>query len=168
MGIRQILVCGGCGYIGSHLVRELTKLPERYEIVVLDNLSTGHTAAVPKSVTVAVCDIRDQAAVEAVLKKHKPDAVMVSFCQLAATQVRSVSTVISHIAFLCVNLGRRICPGSTDVLRQQCFWDADASQGNGETRHQGVWIGLLQNNPKANVSSPVFYLFIDCGRLWNA
>ncbi len=36
----QVLVCGGAGYIGSHIVRELTKLGT-YQVVVLDNLSTG-------------------------------------------------------------------------------------------------------------------------------
>lgn len=34
-----ILVTGGCGYIGSHMVHELTDAGER--VIVLDNLSTG-------------------------------------------------------------------------------------------------------------------------------
>lgn len=36
----KVLVCGGAGYIGSHLVREITKDPQ-YQVVVLDNLSKG-------------------------------------------------------------------------------------------------------------------------------
>lgn len=39
----MILVVGGAGYIGSHLVKELV---EKEEVVVLDNLSTGHREAV--------------------------------------------------------------------------------------------------------------------------
>ncbi|KAJ3184480.1 hypothetical protein HK101_009850 [Irineochytrium annulatum] len=72
----KVLVCGGAGYIGSHVVRELTKLSPKYEIVVLDNLSTGHTAAVPKSIKIEVGDIRDKAFLEKVFSAHKPEAVM--------------------------------------------------------------------------------------------
>ncbi|MBM6597583.1 NAD-dependent epimerase/dehydratase family protein, partial [Priestia megaterium] len=39
----MILVIGGAGYIGSHLVKELVKTNE---VVVLDNLSTGHRWAI--------------------------------------------------------------------------------------------------------------------------
>ncbi len=39
----MILVVGGAGYIGSHFVKELVKT---HEVVVLDNLSTGHLWAV--------------------------------------------------------------------------------------------------------------------------
>jgi UDP-glucose 4-epimerase len=39
-----ILVTGGAGYIGSHMVLELVDAGE--EVVVLDNLSTGHRWAV--------------------------------------------------------------------------------------------------------------------------
>jgi UDP-glucose 4-epimerase len=35
----NILVCGGAGYIGSHLVKEISKLP--HNIIVFDNLSKG-------------------------------------------------------------------------------------------------------------------------------
>ncbi|KAJ3055107.1 hypothetical protein HK097_011482 [Rhizophlyctis rosea] len=70
----KVLVCGGAGYIGSHIVRELTKL-NKYEIVVLDNLSTGHTIAVPEGIPVEVGDIRDKQFLEDVFSKHKPTAV---------------------------------------------------------------------------------------------
>ncbi len=41
---RQILVTGGCGYIGSHTVRELER--QGYQVIVFDNLEHGHLAAV--------------------------------------------------------------------------------------------------------------------------
>ncbi|KAJ3220152.1 hypothetical protein HDU67_005476 [Dinochytrium kinnereticum] len=72
----QVLVCGGAGYIGSHVVRELSKLGDKYEIVVLDNLSTGHTQAVPSNISVEVGDIRDKVFLEKVFSTHKPVAVM--------------------------------------------------------------------------------------------
>jgi UDP-glucose 4-epimerase len=45
MKARQILVVGGAGYIGAHMVNAL--LRANYEVVTLDNLSTGHRDLVP-------------------------------------------------------------------------------------------------------------------------
>src|SRR5215216_4506192 len=42
-----ILVTGGCGYIGSHMVHALADAGE--PVVIIDNLSTGFRAALPKS-----------------------------------------------------------------------------------------------------------------------
>jgi UDP-glucose 4-epimerase len=41
--VERILVTGGAGYVGSHIVRELTETG--YDVVVIDDLSTGHRAA---------------------------------------------------------------------------------------------------------------------------
>ena len=42
--MKAILVTGGAGYVGSHIVRRLSE--EGRSVVVLDDLSTGHAAAV--------------------------------------------------------------------------------------------------------------------------
>lgn len=70
----SVLVTGGAGYIGSHTVRELQKAG--FQVVVLDNLSTGHAAAVPPGIPVIVGDIRDQALVSEVCKAHRVSAVV--------------------------------------------------------------------------------------------
>ena len=44
----SVLVTGGAGYIGSHMVHELCDAGQR--LVILDNLSTGHRWAVPGDV----------------------------------------------------------------------------------------------------------------------
>lgn len=44
----NVLVTGGAGYIGSHVVEELQK--NGFTPIVYDNLSTGHVAAVPEEV----------------------------------------------------------------------------------------------------------------------
>lgn len=62
---RRFLVTGGAGYIGSHVVAALA---ERGDIVVvLDNLRTGHRAAVPAGVRLVEADLADIDWVDALL-----------------------------------------------------------------------------------------------------
>jgi UDP-glucose 4-epimerase len=68
-----ILVTGGAGYIGSHVVRQLAARGER--IVVLDNLTTGSRDAV-LSGTFVFGDVGDRALVDLVLREHAVDSVM--------------------------------------------------------------------------------------------
>ena len=73
----KILVCGGAGYIGSHAVKTL--LEKEIEVVVLDNLSTGHLKAVPSAATFEKGDIRDFDFLNRVFTDHQIDGVM-HFC----------------------------------------------------------------------------------------
>ena len=66
--MRRVLVAGGAGYIGSHIVYDL--LAAGYAPVVLDNLSTGNRAQVPETVPFVEADIADRAAVRATMKAH--------------------------------------------------------------------------------------------------
>ncbi|PTM52214.1 UDP-glucose 4-epimerase GalE [Phreatobacter oligotrophus] len=69
-----VLVTGGAGYIGSHMVLELLDAGEA--VVVLDNLSTGFVWAVDPRATLVVGDMGDQALVETVMRQHGIDAVI--------------------------------------------------------------------------------------------
>jgi len=69
-----ILVCGGAGYIGSHMVSELLDRGE--EVIVVDNLQTGHKAAVLEDATLYIGDLRDEHFLDDVFKKHTIDAVV--------------------------------------------------------------------------------------------
>ncbi len=68
-----ILVTGGAGYIGSHTVAEL--LAKGEEVVVVDNLQTGHRQAVLGG-TFYQADIRDSEALSEIFKKHEIEAVI--------------------------------------------------------------------------------------------
>ena len=57
--MKTILVAGGAGYIGSHMVALLVK--RGYEVVVADNLRTGHWQAVKGARKMYVGDLRDGA-----------------------------------------------------------------------------------------------------------
>ncbi|WP_237152594.1 UDP-glucose 4-epimerase GalE [Oryzibacter oryziterrae] len=63
-----ILVTGGAGYIGSHMVHALVDRGER--VVVIDNLSTGFEAVLPAAARLVVGDIGDSTLVDQVLKEE--------------------------------------------------------------------------------------------------
>ena len=69
-----ILVTGGAGYIGSHMVHALADAGER--VVVLDNLSTGFEWAVPKGVPLVLGETGDQLRVAALIAEHRVDAII--------------------------------------------------------------------------------------------
>jgi UDP-glucose 4-epimerase len=69
-----ILVTGGAGYIGSHTVLELLDAGET--VVVLDNLSTGFSWAVPQAARLVVGDIGDQDLVRSVVRRHGVAAIV--------------------------------------------------------------------------------------------
>jgi UDP-glucose 4-epimerase len=69
-----VLITGGAGYIGSHMVYALLDAGER--VVVLDNLSTGFDWAVATGATLVVGETGDQARVSALIAEHGVDAVI--------------------------------------------------------------------------------------------
>lgn len=69
----MILVVGGAGYIGSHFVKELVK---NYDVVVLDNLSTGHCWAVDAKAIFIQGDLGDLTIVQRIFDTYKIDAVI--------------------------------------------------------------------------------------------
>ncbi|MBL0937224.1 MAG: UDP-glucose 4-epimerase GalE [Rhizobiaceae bacterium] len=69
-----VLVTGGAGYIGSHMVWRL--LDQGEEVVVIDRLSTGFHWAVPAEAELVIGDIADQDLVEATIRRRDVDAII--------------------------------------------------------------------------------------------
>jgi UDP-glucose 4-epimerase len=69
-----VLVTGGAGYIGSHMVLELAEAGER--VVVLDNLSTGYDWAVAQGTPLVVGDSGDQDLVARIIRQYGIDAII--------------------------------------------------------------------------------------------
>lgn len=74
--MRDILICGGAGYIGSHMAQWAAA--RGYTVTVLDNLSTGHAGAVRWGELIQA-DLLDTSALERAFKGRRFDAVM-HFC----------------------------------------------------------------------------------------
>ncbi|WP_372931016.1 UDP-glucose 4-epimerase GalE [Methyloceanibacter sp.] len=70
----SVLVTGGAGYIGSHMVLQLLDAGE--EVFVLDNLSTGFRWAVPNSAQFLEGDVGDLDLVNGLFKEHKIESVV--------------------------------------------------------------------------------------------
>lgn len=70
----HVLVTGGAGYVGSHTVRAL--LAAGHGVTVLDNLSTGHVAAVAPGARLIVGDLADRKLLAALLAGSAFDAVV--------------------------------------------------------------------------------------------
>jgi UDP-glucose 4-epimerase len=69
-----VLVTGGAGYIGSHMVLALVEAGE--QVVVIDNLSTGFSAFLPPAVPLFIGDAGDENLVENVIAAHGVDAII--------------------------------------------------------------------------------------------
>jgi UDP-glucose 4-epimerase len=70
----MILVTGGAGYIGSHVVKEL--LSKRYDVVVFDNLLEGHLEAVDERARFINGDIRNEEDLMAAFSQYPISAVI--------------------------------------------------------------------------------------------
>jgi UDP-glucose 4-epimerase len=76
----RVLVTGGAGFIGSHLVRAL--LGRDHEPVVLDDLSTGRRSAVPARVAFEQADVSDPATAERI-RDLRPAAIVHAAAQVS-------------------------------------------------------------------------------------
>src|SRR5579871_1691587 len=69
-----VLVTGGAGYIGSHMVQALVDAGE--SVVVLDDLSTGFPAFVAKGVPLVIGDAGEETLVEGVIESHRVESII--------------------------------------------------------------------------------------------
>jgi UDP-glucose 4-epimerase len=96
----KILVTGGAGFIGSHIVDAL--LLEGHAVAVLDDLSSGSRDNLPPSVPLHVADIVDPEAVGRVFAVEKPDAVCHQAAQMSVS--RSVREPLFDARVNCIGL----------------------------------------------------------------
>ncbi|MFM8952810.1 MAG: NAD-dependent epimerase/dehydratase family protein [Planctomycetaceae bacterium] len=96
----NILVTGGAGFIGSHIVDSL--LAAGHAVAVLDDLSSGSRDNLPAGVPLHVADIVDAAAVARVVAAERPDAICHQAAQMSVS--RSVREPLFDAQVNCIGL----------------------------------------------------------------
>jgi len=96
----KVLVTGGAGFIGSHIVDAL--LASGHAVAVLDDLSSGSRDNLPPHVPLHVADIVDPAAVGKVFAAERPDAVCHQAAQMSVS--RSVREPLFDAQVNCIGL----------------------------------------------------------------
>ena len=71
--MKNILLTGGAGYIGSHVAHLL--LDNGYNVSIIDSLITGNKLLVPKDASLEICDIADTHKITQIIKNKKFAAV---------------------------------------------------------------------------------------------
>ncbi|APF38320.1 UDP-glucose 4-epimerase GalE [Chelatococcus daeguensis] len=95
----SVLVTGGAGYIGSHMVLELVKAGER--VVVLDDLSTGFAQAVPREAVLVRGDAADQALVSSLIDEYDVDAIAHFAAKIVVPE-----SVVDPLGYYLANTGK--------------------------------------------------------------
>jgi UDP-glucose 4-epimerase len=97
----RVIVTGGAGYIGSHMVRTLLKAG--HAVLIIDDLSTGHAESLPKDVPFAQVDVADRSRVAELLRSHRAEAI-VHF----ASRIQVAESVSNPRLYFTGNLGASI------------------------------------------------------------
>jgi len=139
----RVLVTGGAGYVGSVCSRQL--LESGHEVVIVDDLSTGHPEAVPSGAEFHQMDYGDRAAVACVLRQQRVDAVF-----HFAAKALIAESVSNPGWFFDVNVGSGIAFLETlrDFgVRRFVFSSSAAVYGN------PVSVPISEDDPKDPVNS---------------
>ena len=123
-----VLVTGGAGYIGSHMVHALLDAGER--VVVLDDLSTGFDWALPQGARLVIGDAGNQALVARLIAEHRIEAIL----HFAASVVvpDSVRDPLGYYRNNTVNSRALIETAVTGGVRHFIFSSTAAVYGNPE------------------------------------
>jgi len=116
-GSLRVMVTGGAGFIGSHIVDAL--LAAGHTPAVIDDLSTGARENLPAAVSLVRIDIRDRGAVAAALADFRPDAVCHQAAQMSVS--RSVREPLFDAEVNCIGLINVLDAAVTSGCRRVVF-----------------------------------------------
>jgi len=113
----RILVTGGAGFIGSHVVEAY--LAAGHDVAVVDDLSTGHVENLIPGVRFHRADLRDRAAVAAVIAAERPEVISHHAAQLDVR--RSVADPVYDAQINLIGLLNLVEEARTHGLRRMLF-----------------------------------------------
>jgi UDP-glucose 4-epimerase len=113
----RVLVTGGAGFIGSHIVDAL--LAAGHDVAVLDDLSSGARDNLPAGVPLHFADIVDPAAVARVFAAARPDAVCHQAAQMSVS--RSVREPLFDAQVNCIGLINVLEAAARQSVRRVVF-----------------------------------------------
>ena len=159
--MKKILVVGGAGYIGSHMVREL--LDKGYDPLVFDNLSTGHDWAVPEGRLVRgdLCDAR---ALERLFAENRFDAVLhfASFIQVG----ESVTAPLKYYQNNVANTLNLLAAMEKAGVKRFVFSSTAAVYGTPAEVPISETAPLHPENPYGRSKLMMEEILADCGHAW--
>ena len=137
-----ILVTGGAGYIGSHMVHELNDAGE--PVVVLDNLSTGFRFLVPGKVPFVVGSTGDRKLVEETIARHRVEAIIHFAASIVVPD--SVADPLGYYSNNTMNTCALLDVAIKAGVRQFIFSSTAAVYGNAEA------VPVREDAPTAPIS----------------
>lgn len=155
-----ILVTGGAGYIGSHMVLELLDAGEK--VVVLDDLSTGFASAVPEGATFIRGDAGDRALVLRLIAEHAINAIAHFAAKVVVPE--SVSDPLSYYHANTVKSRNLIEAAMRGGVRHVIFSSTAAVYGNPRSNPVGEDAPLDPLSPYGRSKLMTEWMLEDAGR----
>jgi UDP-glucose 4-epimerase len=155
-----ILVTGGAGYIGSHMVLELLDAGEK--VVVLDDLSTGFASAVPDGATFIRGDAGDPALVLRLIAEHAINAIAHFAAKIVVSE--SVSDPLGYYLGNTVKSRNLIEAAVRGGVRHMIFSSTAAVYGNPRTNPVGEDAPLDPLSPYGRSKLMTEWMLEDAGR----
>ncbi|MGC1575914.1 MAG: UDP-glucose 4-epimerase GalE [Beijerinckiaceae bacterium] len=155
-----ILVTGGAGYIGSHMVLELLDAGEK--VVVLDDLSTGFGSAVPDGATFIRGDAGDPALVLRLIAEHAINAIAHFAAKIVVSE--SVSDPLGYYLGNTVKSRNLIEAAVRGGVRHIIFSSTAAVYGNPRTNPVGEDAPLDPLSPYGRSKLMTEWMLEDTGR----
>ena len=155
-----ILVTGGAGYIGSHMVLELLDAGEK--VVVLDDLSTGFASAVPDGATFIRGDAGDPALVLRLIAEHAINAIAHFAAKIVVSE--SVSDPLGYYLGNTVKSRNLIEAAVRGGVRHIIFSSTAAVYGNPRTNPVGEDAPLDPLSPYGRSKLMTEWMLEDTGR----
>ena len=128
MAKQTVLVTGGCGYIGSHVVAHLAA--DGTEVVVLDNLSTGFREALTHGEALYVGDAGDTRLLDEIFARHQIDAILHFAAALVVPE--SVANPVKYYTNNTMNTLRLVDTATRAGVRRLIFSSTAATYGQPE------------------------------------